>query len=99
MCVSADVSVHEIEDVPRNYKAAVTGPEKDKWIPSIESELKSLDDNGTWELVIAPQDTKLVSTKWIFRKKINPDGSIRYKSRLVARGFTQVEVVDFFKTY
>ena len=36
-----------------------------------------------------------ISSKWVFRKKrVGPD-LIRYKSRLVARGFTQVKGVDY----
>ena len=40
-----------------------------------------------------------MSCKWVHRKKLNPDRSIRYKSRLVARGFTQQKGIDYFNTY
>lgn len=40
---------------------------------------------------------KLISCKWIFKKKIEFDGinKVRFKARLVARGFSQQEGIDF----
>lgn len=60
-------------------------------------ERKSLEKNKTWVLVDLPKNHRVVGCKWIFKRK----GGIRgvekaiFKSRLVARGFSQVEVVDF----
>jgi hypothetical protein len=42
---------------------------------------------------------KPISSKWVFKTKRNPDSSIRYKARLVIRGFEQVEGIDFNETY
>ena len=47
----------------------------------------------------APAGTKVISSKWVYKKKINPDGTTRYKVRLVIRGFEQVEGTDFGETY
>lgn len=56
--------------------------------------------NNTWELVDLPRGRKpAISSKWIFKKKLKPDGSIdKYKARLVVRGFTQREGIDYFDT-
>jgi hypothetical protein len=41
-----------------------------------------------------------MSWKWVFKKKLKPDGTIdKYKVRLVAKGYTQKEDNDFFDTY
>ena len=38
--------------------------------------------------------------KWVFKKKLRPDGTIeKYKTQLVAKGYTQKEREDFFDTY
>ena len=38
--------------------------------------------------------------KWVFKKKLRPDGTInKYKAQLVAKGYTQKEGDDFFDTY
>jgi hypothetical protein len=53
-------------------------------------ESEALKTNRTWDLIPRPPDINLISSKWIFRHKLNPDGSLaRYKARWVLRGFTQ----------
>ncbi|CAI7865932.1 unnamed protein product [Closterium sp. NIES-54] len=58
----------------------------------MESELKSIEVNGTWELVELPEGRKAITSKWLFKIKSDTDGKIeRYKSRLVAKGYQQKE--------
>jgi hypothetical protein len=41
-----------------------------------------------------------VGCKWVFKRKLRPDGTIdKYKTRLMAKGYTQKECEDFFDTY
>ncbi|CAI7913309.1 unnamed protein product [Closterium sp. NIES-54] len=62
----------------------------------MESELKSIEENGTWELVELPEGRKAITSKWLFKIKSDADGKIgRYKSRLVAKGYQQKENVDY----
>jgi hypothetical protein len=77
---------------PRNFLEAVQDP---LWIKSMQQEMKSLLDNKTWILVDLPKGRKLVRNKWVY--KVKSDG--RLKSRLVAKGFTQVPGVDFEETF
>ena len=46
-----------------------------------------------------PATARPISSKWVYKTKRNPDGSIRYKSRLVISGFQQVAGVDYGETY
>ena len=63
-------------------------------------EMTTLHDNGTSQLVHLPSDNSVVSCRWIFTVKYNPDGSVeRYKARLVAKGYTQTYDVDDAETY
>ena len=57
-------------------------------------------ENNTWILTDLPPGCKPVGCKWIFKKKLRPDGTVdKYKARLVAQGFTQQKGIDFFDTY
>ena len=56
----------------------------------------SLQDNETWELVPLPSKRKLVQCKWVYRTEVAANGSyIKYKARLVSKGFSQVQGVDY----
>jgi Reverse transcriptase (RNA-dependent DNA polymerase) len=47
-----------------------------------------------------PKGRKVVGSKWVFRIKRGPDGAIqKYKARVVAQGFTQVENIDYDETF
>ncbi|MCO5594326.1 hypothetical protein L7F22_048356 [Adiantum nelumboides] len=79
---------------------ALSGPEASSWRQAMDSEYQSLMANGTWQLVPAPPNRKLVTCKWLLRKKFHADGSVsRYKARLVARGFTQIPGMDYSETF
>lgn len=64
----------------------------------MRDELSSLEKIGTWILV----DTqKLINYRWIFKKNIEMSDKerVRYKARLVARGFTRREGIDFNEVF
>ncbi|CAI7890358.1 unnamed protein product [Closterium sp. NIES-54] len=63
---------------------------------AMESELKSIEENDTWELLELPEGRKAITSKWLFKIKSDADGKIeRYKSRIVAKGYQQKEIVDY----
>ena len=59
--------------------------------------MDSLRKNETWELVTKPKDRKVVGSKWVFKIKQGTLGNEapRYKAKLVAKGFSQKESVDY----
>lgn len=89
------------EPEPRTYDEAVSHPTHGKqWEKSIQEEYDSIIKNNTWTLVPRPKDRRVVSCKWVFKNKKDEFGRItRLKSRLVARGFTQVYGVDYMDTF
>lgn len=87
-------------DEPNTYKQAIESEEKDDWNRAMKEEFDSLIQNETWELVSRPLNECVVTNRWVFKRKINTDGSIeRFKARLVARGFTQEYGVNYYETF
>lgn len=85
---------------PQNFMEAVTSTLSPQWWESMFSEINSLEARQTWELCILPAGRKAVRCKWVYKTKYNPDGSVaRLKSRLCAKGFTQVAGIDFTETF
>ncbi|KAJ8900378.1 hypothetical protein K2173_025018 [Erythroxylum novogranatense] len=84
-------------DEPRTITEALRSPH---WRASVSEEYNALVRNGTWVLVPASEAQNVVGCMWIFRTKRKCDGSIdRYKSRLVAKGYSQCPGVDFHETF
>jgi hypothetical protein len=90
-----------VDDEPDSYEAAITHPTHGKqWEPALQEEYDSIIKSGTWELVPRPTNRDTVSWKWVFKAKKNEEGTIiRFKARLVVRGFTQVYGVDYMDTF
>src|SRR3954471_19502936 len=91
----AFVSVSEPTKIAKAFQEA-------KWIQAMQDELLQFKLNDVWELVKRPDPRihNVISTKWIYRNKLDEDGQvIRNKARLVAQGYTQVEGIDFGETF
>lgn len=87
-------------DEPLTFSEAMASPEAERWKEAMDAEYQSLVDNDTWELVPLPPGRKAITSKWLFKVKQNSDGEIdRFKARLVARGFTQQEGIDYQETF
>ena len=55
--------------------------------------------NKTWNLVPRPKDKNVISTKWVFRNKLNENGEVsRNKARLVCKVYAQEEGIDYGET-
>ncbi|CAI7924303.1 unnamed protein product [Closterium sp. NIES-53] len=95
-CAFAFFSPVEMPGEPVTLKEALESSDAEEWKKAIESELKSIEENGTWELVELPEGRKAITSKWLFKIKSDADGKIeRDKSRLVAKGYQQKEKVDY----
>ncbi|RVW79759.1 Retrovirus-related Pol polyprotein from transposon TNT 1-94 [Vitis vinifera] len=110
-CVSANITnpvasalvvAEEIgREEPRSYKEAMESKDSKKWLSSMDDEMASLRKNQTWELVPLPEGVKPVDCKWLFKIKdgISKDEPPKYKSRLVAKGFSQKEGIDYNEVF
>ena len=82
---------------PSSHRQALAEP---SWRAAMEAEFDALQRNNTWKLVPRPAHGNVVGSKWVFKTKYLPDGSIdKHNARLVARGFTQRFGVDYEDTF
>ncbi|KAL0318814.1 UNVERIFIED_CONTAM: Retrovirus-related Pol polyprotein from transposon RE1 [Sesamum angustifolium] len=66
----------------------------------MENQLHALEQNRTWDVVDLLKGKKAIGCKWVFKVKLNLDGSVEsYRARLVAKGYNQVEGVDYFDRF
>lgn len=87
-------------DDPSTYEEAMSSSDKEEWCKAIKCEYDSLLKNNVWELVDRPKHTNVVKCKWVFKRKYDATGKFtKYKARLVARGFSQKEGIDYSETF
>lgn len=86
---------------PKSYLEAVNANDADRWLLAMTEEHNSLIKLKTWKLVDRPNgNKKVIPCKWVYKLKMDADGNImKYKARLVVKGFRQVEGVDYTETF
>ena len=63
-------------------------------------EMKSIEDNGTWELVHPSVGCRPIGLKWVYKVKRDKCGAIvKYKAWLIVHGFVQREGIDFEEVF
>lgn len=66
----------------------------------MKEELRQFCINEVWKLVPRPKDHPVIGTKWVYRNKLNDQGKVtRNKTRLVAKGYSLEEGIDYDEIY
>lgn len=65
----------------------------------MEDELSSLHENNTYDLVPKPENRTIVGGRWVYSVKLGLDNVPKYKARYVAKGYAQVENIDYTETF
>jgi hypothetical protein len=88
------------DDEPKLVGGEIESIEGKLWKDSMVEEMESLQKNETWDLVNFPSGRNHVNRKWVFKKKTIVAGQVKkLKDRLVAKGYSQVEGVDFSEIF
>ena len=66
----------------------------------MKEEMVSLKKHGAWALVPRPAGVSPIKARWVFKVKLDSNSKpIRYKARVVAKGFQQVYGLDYHETF
>lgn len=85
--------------LPTTYKEAMSSKEADKWQKAMNDEMSALGENETFELTTLPPDRKAVGGKWVYTVKSGPNGEQQHKARYVAKGYSQIQDIDYQETF
>jgi Reverse transcriptase (RNA-dependent DNA polymerase) len=78
VCLLADAETISFEEAVRDPKMESCDGE----------EMKAIEKNETWEMTDLPKGHKPIGVKWVYKKKMTPQGTIeRYKMRLVVKHY------------
>ena len=82
---------------PSSFEEVVEEP---AWIDAMIEEYDSIVRNSAWEIVPRPEGKSVVGSRWIYKVKQAADRSVeKYKARFVARGFSQIEGINYEETF
>jgi hypothetical protein len=71
-------------------------PDAVQWQIACAKELDLFKHIKLYEVVDHPTNHKVIDSKWVFILKRGPDGEIaKHKARIVAKGYTQIEGLDY----
>jgi hypothetical protein len=85
------------ESEPSTFEEATS---RQVWRDAMMEEYNSIMKNDVWEVVPRPEGKSVVTSKWLYKLKHAVDGSTeKYKAHFVARGFSQIEGVDYDETF
>ena len=87
------IRMRNLNDVYESCNSCLFEPEnfeettkKKEWRTAMQDEIIVIVKNKTWDLVDRPKDKTVIGVKWIYKTKLNQDGSIqRNKARLVSK--------------
>ena len=67
---------------------------------AMKSEIDSMNSNQIWSLVDPSESIIPIGCKWIYKSKIGSDGKIEtYKTRIVVKGYSQREGIDYHEIF
>lgn len=66
----------------------------------MDVEIGSIVNNETQKLTDFPKGGKKIGVEWIYKTKLNELGQVdKYKERLVAKGYSQQQVIEYAEVF
>ena len=84
---------------PQTVNEALKAPDANEWIAAMNIEIENMRHLGVFREIPRPDNKNIITPRWVFHRKFENGILIKYKARLVARGFTQVSGVDYHEAH
>jgi hypothetical protein len=85
--------------VPQTYDEAISSNDAAKWQEAMEEEMKSLTENDTFTVTQLPENRTSVWGCRVYSVKLGSDGSEKFKARYMAKGYCQIQGVDYHDAF
>lgn len=84
-------------DCPKTFRQARNSSEWPKWQSAMQTELAKMDKYDVWDVVERTDDMRVLDARWVYTRKIdgNTGEAAEYRARWVAKGYRQIEGVDY----
>lgn len=99
LCMMTHYCYNVKYNVPETYSEAMGGNEKHKWNEAMMKEMNALKENDTYDIVPLPKGRECVGGKWVYAVKTDQFGKETFKARYVAKGYSQIEGIDYNETF
>ena len=93
---------------PQTYSEAMSSVDNLRWRNATLEEWNALLFNNTFEMftdtdnktpIQIPPDIRPIGSRWVYKIKLNPDGTRRFKVRLVVKGYLQTYGINYTETF
>jgi len=85
---------------PTTFKNALANEDANKWKLVMDEEYQSLIQNDIWSQTILLTNQNMVGCKWVYKIKLKSNGQVgRFKAKLVVKGYSQIEGLDYNDTF
>jgi hypothetical protein len=103
--ISDDYDIYVSEEIQvegdrTSFEEVMRSAHSSEWLEAMEEEIRYMSINKVWDLEEISKGAKAVYCKWVYKMKCDSKGNIeRFKARLMAKDFTQREVIDYTETF
>ena len=97
MALHSKATIPKLPSTPIKYSQTAQSPH---WQQAIKDEFTALQANHTWTLCPRPPHKNIITNMWVYKVKQKADGTLdRFKACLMAKGFQQLDGIDYADTF